>query len=82
MHTRALRTACYAHSSAADGVPDERTLHAGEPTSHEKWVAQLWLHERPYTPNVPAGSSHDEAASRIAHIAAEHGLELGQPAVR
>ena len=52
--------------SSAEGEPDDRTLHAGEPTPHEKWVAQLWLHERHYTPNVPDGSSHAEAANLIA----------------
>lgn len=58
--------------SDVDGTPDERTLHAGEPTDHEKWVAQLWLHERPYTPNVPEGSCHDEAAKAIDEYAAAH----------
>jgi hypothetical protein len=58
--------------SAADGEPDERTLHAGEPTPHEKWVAQLWLHQRPYKPNVPEGSSHEAAAPAIAEFTATH----------
>ena len=34
----------------------ETTWDAGEPTAGEKWVAQLWLHHAPYTPNVPEGS--------------------------
>ena len=49
--------------SFADGTPDERTLHAGEPTEHEKWIAQLWLHERPYAPHAPPGSRSAGAAS-------------------
>ena len=30
--------------AAADGVPDDRTLHAGEPTAQgeDKWIAQVW----------------------------------------
>ena len=66
--------------SLAHGDPDERTLHAGEPTPHEKWVAQLWLHERPYAPNVPAGSSHEEARAGIAAYAEAHGLALPEAA--
>jgi prolyl 4-hydroxylase len=62
--------------SAHDGAPDERTLHAGEPTGHEKWIAQLWLHERPYKPNVPMGSSHEEASPLIGAFAAAHGLTV------
>jgi len=65
-------------SNPADGVPDDRTLHAGEPTGHEKWIAQLWLHERPYNPNVPAGTSHAEAAPRIGEYATANGLSLGE----
>ena len=59
-----------------NGEPDERTLHAGEPTGHEKWIAQLWLHERPYKPNVPKGSSHEEASPLIGAFAAAHGLTV------
>ncbi len=45
----------------AEGSPDDRTLHAGEPGGHDKWIAQLWLHQAPYTPTVPEGSSHEAA---------------------
>jgi len=62
--------------SDADGEPDERTLHAGEPTEHEKWVAQLWLHQRPYEPKTPPSSSHEAAAERVAAYAQQHGIEL------
>ena len=62
--------------SDGEGVPDDRTLHAGEPTDDVKWVAQLWLHERPYAPNVPEGSSHEEAEPVIAAYAKEHGVIL------
>ena len=60
--------------SFADGTPDERTLHAGEPTAGEKWVAQLWLHHAPYTPNVPEGSSQAAATPAAREYAAERGL--------
>lgn len=62
--------------SDAEGVPDERTLHAGEPTEHEKWIAQLWLHERTYTPHAPPGSSHEEAEAAVAEYARAHNVEL------
>lgn len=33
----------------ADGQPDPESLHAGRPVSRgEKWLATLWLRERPY----------------------------------
>ena len=53
--------------SKADGTPDDRTLHAGEPAApgEEKWVAQLWLHETAYKPTVPAASSHEAAAPGV-----------------
>ncbi len=40
-----------AHADAG-ARPDPRTTHAGEPTRDggEKWVAQIWVHERAYTP--------------------------------
>ena len=35
------------------GVPDERTLHAGEPvTSGDKWGLNVWLRERPRKPSA------------------------------
>lgn len=53
--------------AAADGTPDDRTLHAGEPVLQgEKWIAQLWLHERAYEPRLPPDARPDaaEAAQR------------------
>jgi prolyl 4-hydroxylase len=35
----------------ADGRPDHRTVHAGEPvTTGEKWLATRWIRTRPYHP--------------------------------
>jgi len=69
-------------NAAADGTPDERTLHAGEPTEHgeDKWIAQLWLHEKSYGPSVPKGSSQSAAADKVHSYAKEHGLKLAVPA--
>ena len=58
---------------AAGGIPntpfDIRTLHAGEEVSstaqNDKWIAQLWLREKTYSPNVPPGNSQNEATSSI-----------------
>lgn len=34
-------------------VPDDRTVHMAMPVlSGEKWVSQLWLHEKPYPPVI------------------------------
>ena len=58
---------------SAGGIPntpfDIRTLHAGEVVSSsaiaDKWIAQLWLREKPYLPNVPKGNCHSEAVPAI-----------------
>ena len=62
--------------SRADGSPDERTLHAGEPAAagEEKWVAQLWLHESAYKPTVPRESSHEAAEALVLAAATREGL--------
>jgi hypothetical protein len=64
--------------AAADGVPDDRTLHAGEPTKDGelKWIAQLWLHESVYGPTVPEGSNQAAAEAGVRTFAEEHGLRL------
>jgi hypothetical protein len=64
--------------SLEDGTPDDRTLHAGEPTAQgeDKWVAQLWTHERAYKPSVPAGSSQEAAAAAVKEAAAREGLRF------
>lgn len=66
--------------SHADGTPDERTLHAGEPTDagEEKWIAQAWLHQEPYKPTAPAGSNQAEALPAVLACAEAKGLKLPQ----
>jgi len=54
---------------AAGGVPnvpfDIRTLHCGEALSenaeNDKWIAQLWLRERMYSPSAPPNNNHNDA---------------------
>jgi hypothetical protein len=58
---------------AAGGIPgtpmDIRTLHCGEvvrgDTSHDKWIAQMWLREKTYRPTVPPGNAHVHAVQAI-----------------
>ena len=38
--------------SFADGTPDDRTEHAGQVAFDTKWIAQIWIHEAPYTPSL------------------------------
>jgi hypothetical protein len=50
-----------------DGTPDDRTLHAGEaPLQGRKYIAQLWVHERSYTPGVVPGAQVGAAAEAYA----------------
>jgi hypothetical protein len=54
---------------AAGGIPhaplDFRTLHCGEAVakdaSQDKWIAQLWLRQKAYTPTAPPGNTHAAA---------------------
>ena len=60
----------------SDGTPDDRTLHAGQPTEEGgcKWIAQAWLHETAYAPTAPAGTSQAEATAAVRAFAEAHGL--------
>ena len=58
---------------AAGGIEsapiDIRTLHCGEvvsdSSSEDKWISQLWLRERSYTPTAPPGNEHAAARDAI-----------------
>lgn len=54
----------------ADCPFDIRTLHCGEIVStaavQDKWIAQLWLRQRRYTPTAPPGNRHEAAIEAIA----------------
>lgn len=56
-----------------DGTPDDRTLHKGEIAVEEKMIAQMWIHEREYTPVTPEGNNHEDALNVIK----EKEIELG-----
>lgn len=49
--------------ASLDGRPDDRTLHKGEimDGDDEKWIVQMWIHERPYQAALPPGNSHEAA---------------------
>lgn len=57
--------------ATADGRPDDRTLHKGSPIpkcnynedddSKNKWIAQVWIHERPYTAAIPPNNRQEDA---------------------
>eukprot|EP00970_Alexandrium_tamarense_P014561 scaffold4188_cov272-Alexandrium_tamarense.AAC.2 len=58
---------------SAGGIPnapfDIRTLHCGEAVAadakQEKWIAQLWLRQRQYSPTAPPGNVHGDAFEAI-----------------
>lgn len=51
--------------SLAEGKSDERTMHAGQVAMDTKFIAQIWIHERDYTPAVPKGTSHADGIDAI-----------------
>ena len=59
-----------------NGRPDDRTLHKGEIVAHEeKWITQMWIHERPYSPVVPPGNTHEAASSAIQQVSEKLGYQ-------
>lgn len=56
-----------------DGQPDDRTLHKGEPAADEKWIIQMWIHERDYHPTLPDGNCQKLAQAAVDHISQELG---------
>lgn len=66
--------------SDADGVPDERTLHAGQLVQEgEKWIAQIWVHERQYKPCLPPGAAEDAAMRAAESWTGAGGAEAPAP---
>jgi prolyl 4-hydroxylase len=51
----------------ANGIPDDRTLHKGEVVilDDEKWIIQMWIHERQYSAAVPRGNSQQAALQAV-----------------
>jgi prolyl 4-hydroxylase len=51
----------------ANGKPDDRTLHKGEVVTmdDEKWIIQMWIHERQYSARVPRGNSQQAALEAV-----------------
>lgn len=48
-----------------DGRPDDRTLHKGEVAGDEKWIVQMWTHERSYTPSLPSAANLQHSATKV-----------------
>jgi prolyl 4-hydroxylase len=64
-----------------DGRPDDRTLHRGEMVDDEKWIAQMWIHERPYSPVVPPGNTHEAALSAILQVSENLGYYINNETI-
>eukprot|EP00531_Pseudo-nitzschia_arenysensis_P010685 CAMPEP_0116139986 /NCGR_PEP_ID=MMETSP0329-20121206/13600_1 /TAXON_ID=697910 /ORGANISM="Pseudo-nitzschia arenysensis, Strain B593" /LENGTH=407 /DNA_ID=CAMNT_0003635057 /DNA_START=72 /DNA_END=1295 /DNA_ORIENTATION=+ len=53
--------------SFADGTPDDRTLHKSEvlrgdnSDEENKWIVQMWTHQRDYQAVLPVGNSNEAA---------------------
>lgn len=53
--------------SFADGTPDDRTLHKSEVLQGDssdddnKWIVQMWTHQRDYQAALPPGNSNEAA---------------------
>lgn len=59
----------------ADGLPDDRTLHKGQVAGDTKWITQMWIHERAYSPVVPQGNTHIAAQDAIDQVSEKLGYQ-------
>jgi prolyl 4-hydroxylase len=59
----------------ANGKPDDRTLHKGEVVTldDEKWIIQMWIHERQYRAAVPRGNSQQAALQAVNQASSDLG---------
>ena len=60
----------------ADGRPDDRTLHKGEVMNQddaEKWIIQMWIHERAYQAVLPPGNTQAAAQDTVDRISRDIG---------
>jgi prolyl 4-hydroxylase len=60
----------------AQGRPDDRTLHKGEPVlaeTDEKRIVQLWTHQRPYQAQLPPDNRQEDARAALMDAARELG---------
>jgi prolyl 4-hydroxylase len=58
--------------ASGDGRPDDRTLHKGEVIvgEDEKWIVQMWIHQKPYQAVLPKGNFQESARTAIDRVAA------------
>lgn len=72
-HRRPQKGTALLFFPSAGGIPnapfDIRTLHCGEAVSedaeNEKWIAQLWLCQKNYTPTAPENNLHVNAVEAM-----------------
>lgn len=59
-----------------DGRPDDRTLHKSEVMTcdEEKWITQMWIHERMFSPILPDGNSKEHARPKMAAMSQKLGF--------
>ena len=48
-----------------DGRADDRTLHKGEIAGDEKWIIQMWTHEKPYSAHLPEANFQQSAQQAV-----------------
>ena len=58
-----------------DGRPDDRTLHKGEIAGDEKWIIQMWTHERSYKAQLPESNFQQSAKEAVEEVCASLGFQ-------
>ena len=58
-----------------DGSPDDRTLHKGEIAGDEKWIIQMWTHERSYVAQIPEGNFQRSAKDAVDEVCKSLGYQ-------
>lgn len=51
-----------------DGRADDRTLHKGEIAGDEKFIIQMWIHEKAYRAQIPEGNFQQSAVEAVDQV--------------
>jgi prolyl 4-hydroxylase len=64
--------------ASGSGEPDDRTLHRGEKLDpgEEKWIVQMWIHQRSYRAAVPPNNRQEDALEAIREACKELGYSV------
>ena len=58
-----------------NGRTDDRSLHKGDVAGDEKWIIQMWIHEKPYVASIPEGNFQQAAKEAVEEVSKSLGYQ-------